>query len=273
MMRLCCMSLSYQRRFQSGEMDAFRFLETCRSLNLEAASFHIRNLGGTDSEQLKKVRRAYLDEGLGVGALGVTTDFGVSREMLPAELDKAKEAIRVAMFLGAPTIRVFAGSPPKESEREEAFKRAIEGLRLTVEAGAEAGLPISLQNHNHGALARTGDDVLRFVREVNHPNLAIILDTGQFAGSRGASAAMPEELKGADFYKSISQIAPLARYVRAKVYSLDSAGREQWIDYERVFNILRSVHYHGLIDIVYEGERDEKTEVARAVRFLRPYLT
>ena len=193
--------------------------------------------------------------------------------MLPAELDKAKEAIRVAMFLGAPTIRVFAGSPPKESEREEAFKRAIEGLRLAVEAGAEAGLPISLQNHNHGALARTGDDVLRFVREVNHPNLAIILDTGQFAGSRGASEAMPEELKGADFYKSISQIAPLARYVRAKVYSLDSAGREQWIDYERVFNILRSVHYHGLIDIVYEGKRDEKTEVARAVRFLRPYLT
>jgi hypothetical protein len=93
------MSLSYQRRFQSGEMDAFRFLETCRSLNLDAASFHIRNLGGTDSERLKKVRRAYLDQGLGIGALGVTTDatdFGVAKHKLPAELEKAKEAIRMA---------------------------------------------------------------------------------------------------------------------------------------------------------------------------------
>lgn len=84
---------------------------------------------------------------------------------------------------------------------------------------------------------------------------------------------MPDELKGADFYKSIQQIAPLARYVRAKIYSLDSAGREQWIDYDRVFEILRSVHYHGVVDIVYEGQGGEKTDVARAVQFLRPYLT
>lgn len=267
------MSLSYQRCFERQEMDVFRFLETCRVLNLDAASLHVRSLGGTEADRLKRVRRVYLDQGLGVGAVGVTTDFGVAKEKLAGELDKVRETIRVAMFLGAPTIRVFAGSPPNEQEREEAFKRAIEGLRLAAEAGAEAGLPISLQNHNHGALARTGDDVLRFVREVNHPNLTVILDTGQFAGSRGASATMPEELKGANFYESIQQIAPLARYVRAKIYSLDSAGREQWIDYDRVFDILRSVHYHGMIDIVYEGNEDEKAGVARAAKFLRPYLT
>ena len=84
---------------------------------------------------------------------------------------------------------------------------------------------------------------------------------------------MPEELKGADFYKSIHQIAPLARYVRAKIYNLSPAGREQWIDYDRVFDILRSVHYHGIIDIVYEGKGDEKADVAQAVKFLRPYLS
>lgn len=186
------MSLSYQRRFQSQEMNVFGFLETCRALNLDAASLHICSIGGTATDRLKRVRRAYFDQGLSVGALGVSTDFGVTREKLPGELDKAGEAIRVAMFLGAPTIRVFAGSPPpSEAEREEAFKRAIEGLRLVAEAGAKAGLPISLQNHNRGALARTGDDVLRFVREVNHPNFTIILDTGQFAGSRGPPQTCP----------------------------------------------------------------------------------
>jgi sugar phosphate isomerase/epimerase len=267
------MSLSCQRSFQRQEMDVFGFLEYCRSLNLDAASLHIRSIGGTDTSRLKRVRRNYFDQGLAAGALGVSTDFGVVKEKLTGELDKAREAIRVALFLGAPTVRVFAGSPPKESEREEAFKRAIEGLRQVAEEGMEAGLPISLQNHNHGALARTGDDVLRFVREVNHPNFTIILDTGQFAGSRGASAEMPAELKGADFYESIRQIAPLARYVRAKIYNLDAAGREQWIDYDKVFDTLRGVHYHGIVDIVYEGKGDEKTDVARAVKFLRPYLT
>jgi sugar phosphate isomerase/epimerase len=273
MMRLSCMSLSYQRCFQRKEMDLFTFLEACRNINLDGASFHVRNLGETTIEHLKKVRRKYFDLGLAPGAIGVTTDFGLSRERLPVELDKAREGIRVAMFLGAPTVRVFAGSAPEESQREEAFKRAVEGLRRVAEEGAKAGLPVSLQNHNHRALARTGQEVLRLLREVGHPNLTLILDTGQFAGSKGASEEKLPGLQEGNFYQSIQEVAPLARYVRAKIYELDASGREQWIDYDRVFNILRSVHYHGIIDIVYEGKDDEKMEVARAAQFLRPYLT
>jgi sugar phosphate isomerase/epimerase len=267
------MSLSYQRAFERKEMDILTFLETCRNLNLDAASFHLRNLGEATLEHLKVVRRKYFDLGLTPGAIGVTTDFGLSREKLLEELEKAKEGIRVAMFLGAPTIRVFAGSPPEESQREEAFKRAVEGLRRVAEEGATSGLPVSLQNHNHRALARTGQDVLRLLREVGHPNLALILDTGQFAGSKGASDEKFPGVGEDNLYQSIQEVAPLARYVRAKIYQFDASGREQWIDYDRVFNILRSVHYHGMVDIVYEGKGDEKVEVARAAKFLRPYLT
>ncbi len=273
MMRLCCMSLSYQRCFQQKEMDIFTFLEACRNINLDAASFHVRSLGGIATEHLKRVRRKYFDLGLALGAIGVTTDFGLSKEKLPAELEKAREGIEVAMFLGAPTLRVFAGSPPDESQREEAFKRAVEGLRIVAEEGAKAGLPVSLQNHNHRALARTGKDVLRFLREVGHPNLTLILDTGQFAGSKGASGENLVEAQDGNFYQSIQEVAPVTRYVRAKIYNLDATGREQWIDYDRIFNILHSVHYHGFIDIVYEGKGDGKMEVPRAVQFLRPYLT
>jgi len=273
MMRLSCMSLSYQRCFERKEMDSATFLETCRNINLDAASFHLRNLGKTTTEHLRAVRRQYFDLGLAPGAIGVTTDFGLPIERLPEELEKAREGIRVAMFLGAPTVRVFAGSPPDESRREEAFKRAVEGLRRVAEEGAKAGLPISLQNHNHRALARTGQEVLRLLREVDHPNLTFILDTGQFAGSKGASDEKLPGFNEDNFYQSIQEVAPLARYVRAKIYELDATGRERWIDYDRVFNILRSVHYHGIIDIVFEGKGDEKLEVALAAKFLRPYLT
>jgi len=254
-------------------MDIFTFLEVCRNINLDAASLHIRNLQEANPEYLKKLRRKYFDLGLTPGAIGVTTDFGSSKNKLPEELEKAREGIRVAMFLGAPTVRVFAGSVVDESRREEAFRRALEGLRRVAEEGAQAGMPVSLQNHNHGALARTGQDMLRFLREVNHPNLTVILDTGQFAGSKGASEERPKEFQEENLYESIQEVAPVARYVRAKIYELDSTGRERWIDYDRVFSILRSVHYHGLVDIVYEGKGDERVEVARAAEFLRPFLS
>lgn len=150
------MSLSYQRCFQRKEMDVFTFLETCGALNLDAASLHIRSLDGPASDHVKKVRRKYFDLGLAPGALGVTTDFGVPGDALTTELEKAREGIRVAMFLGAPTLRVFASTSSQEpSKREEVFKRAVHGLRTAAEEGAQAGLPISLQNHNHGGLART----------------------------------------------------------------------------------------------------------------------
>ncbi len=87
---------------------------------------------------------------------------------------------------------------------------------------------------------------------VDHPNLTFLLDTGQFAGSKGASGEPPESLKGEDFMESIRMTASPARHVRVKFYNPRADGSEPYIDYPEVFDILRGVHYNGLLDIVYE---------------------
>jgi gluconolactonase len=176
-------------------------------------------------------------------------------------------------------LRVFAGSPPTESDRPKAFDRAAAAVRKLCAEAARDGLPIGLQNHNHGALCRTGEEVVRFLKAVDHPNLVFVLDTGQFAGSRGASGKPPAELRGADPLASIRQTASLARYVRAKFYNPRPDGSEPYIDYAKVFDILQGVHYPGFVDIVYEpgvgtggpGE-DPRTAIPRVVRFLRSKL-
>ena len=103
--------------------------------------------------------------------------------------------------------------------------------------------------------------------------LTLILDTGQYAGSKGASGDVPESLKGTDFMESIRITAPLARHVRVKFYHPRADGSEPNIDYPKVFDILRGVHYHGFVDIVYEPNRfqgdDVKAAVPRIVGFLR----
>lgn len=277
-MKLCNYSLNHAAAFTRGDMDVFRFLRFCRQLNLDAASLHIRQLASTEDAYLKKVRRAYLDEGLSVGLFTVTTDFGKPKEQLEGELEKAREAVRVALFLGAPLLRVFAGSPPTEAERDAAFQRAVAGVRRVCEEAAQAGLPIGLQNHNHGALCRTGEEVLRFIKQVDHSNLTFVLDTGQWAGSKGASGPDRPELKGADPLESIRQTASLARYVRVKFYRPGPDGAEPAIDYARVFDILRSVHYSGILDIVYEpdkaaaGPGAPEEALPRIVAFLRGHM-
>jgi gluconolactonase len=272
-MKLSNYSLNYPNLFNQGRMDVFQFLSLCRQLGVEGASLHIRHLAETKPDYLKRVRRAYLDHGLSVTEFTVSTNFGVAAEGQEAERQRAREAVRVALFLGAPLLRIFAGSPLNEDDRTAAFDRAVAGVRKLCEESD--GLPIGLQNHNHGALCRTGDDVLRFLKAVDHPNLVFVLDTGQFAGSRGASGNPPAALQNADYLASIRQTASVARFVRVKFYNPRADGSEPFIDYDRVFDILRGVHYPGYLDIVYEpgksGE-DPRTAIPRVVRFLRNQL-
>ncbi len=270
MIKISNYSLNYARQIAQGQMSIFDFLKLCRQLGLEGASLHVNNLPDVSTGYLKQVRRAYLDQGLSMAVFTVSTDFG--RGEPKREFEKALEAIRVGMFLGAPLLRVFSGSPPNEADRQKAFERAAQGIRRICEEGAQQGLPVGLQNHNHNALCRTGEEVLRMIKMVDHPNFVFLLDTGQWAGSRGASGQVRES----DFLAHIRQTAPIARYVRVKFYNPAADGSEPWINYDQVFDIFRSVHYGGFIDIVYEpGQRqgdpgeDIRTAMPRIVKFLR----
>jgi sugar phosphate isomerase/epimerase len=272
MMKLCCLTLSYRRTFQAGKMDIWSFIEECRRLDLDGVDLHHDALTSTEEPYLRKVKRAFLDRGLAMACFSISTNFGVPADRQAEEIEKGKKWLRVAQYLGAPVARFFAGSPQNEADRDAAFQRSVNCLRAISNYGESLGVVSALQNHNHGALARTGADVLRYIKEVNHPNFSHVLDTGQYAGSPGASGAVPPELRNADFYQSIEQTAPVATHVRCKLYGLET-GRETSLNYPRIFAIIRSVHYNGWISLVYEGEEDDRAAIEKGAKFLRQFLT
>ena len=274
MFRLSNYSLNYSQLFSTGGLDIFGFLAICRQLQVEGASLHMNNLASTEADYLRKVRRAVWDRGLALGLLGVSANLGVTEDKREAELEKARAAIRVASFLGAPAIRMFAGSPMEEADRAKAFARSAQAMKVICEEAWKLGVPVALQNHNHGALCRTSDDVLKYVELVDHHNLTLVMDTGQFAGSPGASRRDVGGFKEQDYWNSLLQMAPLAKYVRVKFYEPQADGSDAALDYDRIFNILRAAQYQGVLDIVYEGgavgkDEDVQQAMPRIVAFLR----
>ncbi len=267
MLRLSCLTLSYQNQFKAGKMDIFSFLSTLRAMGLDGADIHMSGLKNHDKPHLKEVRRRAVDHGLSISCLGVSTEFGRSAEAIPREIEKAKQAIEVGMFLGAPVLRVFVGSAPSPDKTEEAFQRGVDALRKCAELGADAGMPVALQNHS--GLTSTGDDMLRFHKAVNHPNFTLLLDTGHFAGREGPNGPKIPGTGYKDYYRSLEQVAPLTQFVRVKFYDVDPTGRERYIDYGRVMRILQAVHYNGFLGIVYEGKKDEAQDVPLCARFMR----
>ena len=134
------------------------------------------------------------------------------------------------------------------------------------------GVFVGLHNHPP-AVAPVGDDIIRLLRDVGRENVTFILDTGQWHGSPGASSK-GEGNDEVDFYEFMEQTAPYATYVRAKIYKIDS-GREEWIDYERVLDILHRVNFNGNLSIVYEGRGNACSDlegIELAVAYLRRLL-
>ncbi len=273
MMKLGCMSLSYKDQFASGRMDLVRFLDRAYELRLDGVDIHTRAFASTDPDYLRDIRVRALKRGLALSYIGVSNNFGKPESDLPGVVADVKHWVDVAAFIGIPLVRIFAAWVPEGEPEEQVWERMMPCMAEVADYGQEKGIVLGLHNHNHGCVTRTGKEVRRILETVNNPYLSHILDTGQYVGSPGASGANGVEDPTLDFYGSIRETAPLAVHVRAKVYRIQT-GEEAWLDYPRIFEILKDVDYNGWVSIVYEGQKaeEEETAVPKAVDYLRRFV-
>ncbi len=77
-------TINYQAEFNSGEMDIFSFMDTCRALGLDGLDIHVGQLKSqVDRAYLKEVRRECLNRGMPIASVCVSTEFGRSAEAVP----------------------------------------------------------------------------------------------------------------------------------------------------------------------------------------------
>lgn len=273
MMKLGCMSLSYQQEFAAAKLDLEGFIERAYQLGLDGIDLHTGAFASTEAAYLRRIRMQALKRGLALSYIGVSSNFGKPAEQLVAEVATAKKWIGVAAQMGIPLVRVFAAWVPEGDTTEAVWARMIPCLKEVADYGQQQGVVVGLHNHNHGCVTRTGKDVIRILNEVDNPYFSHILDTGQYVGSPGASGANGVEDPSLDFYGSIALTAPLAVHVRCKIYRIQT-GEEAWLNYPRIFEILRGVKYNGWLSIVYEGQQvePEATAVPKAVKYLRKLM-
>ena len=272
MLKLSVMSLSYQRAFRDGALDVFGYLDECRRLEVDGVDLHSRLLESDDTGYLREVKRRCLRLGFPIACLNISNNFARPAADVPAQIATSKRFIDVAATLGAPQVRLFAGTPAKDDDRTAAWQRCVTALKECADYAWDRGVVACLQNHNHGALTEYGRDVLALVEQAG-PHLGHVWDTGQYVGSPGASGAsgasgVQEQKAQEVLYESLQQTVHLATHVRCKIYRI-ATGVEEWLDYPRIFEILKASGYNGFCSIVYEGQRDAIEDVRKAVPFLR----
>ncbi len=273
MMKLGCMSLSYKDQFRDGKIDLEGFIDKAYEMRLDGIDIHTRAFASTEPDYLRDIRLRCLKRGLAISYIGVSNNFGKPQEELPDVVQDVKDWVDIADFMGIPMVRVFAAWVPEGETEERVWERLMPCMEEVAAYGQHKGVVLGLHNHNHGCITGTGKEVLRILDGVDNPYLSHILDTGQYLGSPGSSGQRGKEDPALNFYGSIEETAPRAVHVRAKIYRI-ATGEEAWLDYPRIFGILKGVDYNGWVSIVYEGQavEAEETAVPKAVEYIRRFV-
>jgi len=255
-LRVGCCAYSY-RDFLTGKRQPFMtltdFLNAVAEAGADGVELTAYYFPQSPSQAYLRnlVRRAFL-LGLDINGTAVGNRFTLPPgEERNREIRMVKQWIDYSVDLGAPCLRIFAGTPPKGVADEQAMQWVIECCNECCEYAATRGVMLALENH--GGVVATADGVLRIMQAVQSPWFGMKLDGGNF--------------HTADPYADLARCAPWAitTHIKTEVYP---SGRRQKADLARIVSILRAARYRGYLHLEYEGAEDPLVAIPRTLHQL-----
>lgn len=206
---------------------------------------------------LEVKRRCYL-RGVQIAGTAVGNNFALPKgEKLSEQIAYTKKWIDYAAIMGAPHIRVFAGSQPKELTPEQAVANCSEAYQECLDYAGKKGVFLGLENH--GGIVAEPDNLVKMVQAARSPWAGINFDSGNF--------------HTADPYADLAKIAPYAINVQLKMeIKRKDAEKPEPSDVQRILQILRDANYQGWFTLEFETKEDPFIKVPEICDLLRPLL-
>jgi sugar phosphate isomerase/epimerase len=241
---------SFDKPLRSGAMSLIALLDYCANVGFEGVDLTGYYFPGypvvPSDDFIYEVKKKAFKLGVEISGTGVRNDFTWSDPAKRADEKRlVKEWIVVASKLGAPLIRIFAGTLSKENFTwDEKLKWIADDINECAVFGKSHGVMIALQNHND--FLRTASDVDKIFKLVDNEWVGLMLDIGSYRTS--------------DPYSDISQNSryAISWQMKEKVYIND---KQVDTDYTKVIDIVRKCGYRGFLPLETLGEGDPVAKV------------
>jgi L-ribulose-5-phosphate 3-epimerase len=260
-MKLAVSSYSFHRFGRGPEGDARpsfeAMIEACARWGIDGIELLGVHFEDTEPETLNALKQHAFRHGISLVAVSAHHNFVTpDAKNRRAEIDRLCRWVDVAHALGAPGVRAFGGrwatrpnfaefmaargeEPPLPGYTEEdGYAWTHEAFGIAAYTAGRRGVALLLENH--WGFTGTAAGVLRILREVDSPWLAVALDTGNFNFR-------------ADPYAEMAAIAPYARMVHAKTYDGGGIYYTAELNYPRIFRILKEAGFDGWVSLEFEG--------------------
>lgn len=174
-----------------------------------------------DRETARRVGDATRKAGLTVAAYGSYYRLGTAADPSPA----FSQVLDTAQALGAPVIRLWAGTAGSAEVSQEARAAWAAEARQLAGMADKAGVTLTLECHNN-TLTDRWESAVAFLKQVNHPRLRMYWQPNQFEDSAYNRRAAQE-------------LAPFTRHVHVFQWDAErryplAQGREDWRIYRDI---------------------------------------
>ena len=252
---------SFKDPLMKGEMNLDQLLEFCAAQQLDAVDLTAYYFPGypevPSDEYLYHIRQKAFLLGLEISGSGVRNDFtDPDPSKRKASVELVKKWIVACEKLGAPVIRVFAGTADtKDLYREKVIEYMVADLKECVEFGKAHGVVVAIQNHND--FLKTADQCIEIINKVNSDWFGLILDIGSF--------------RSGDPYLEIEKVIPYTVnwQLKENVYI---NGAEQKTDIDKLLKMIHKSGYRGYIPLETLGEGDPNVKVPVFVKEIQNVL-
>lgn len=235
-----------------------QFIDFCAEQNLDGceltAYYFPKEI---TTEYLLGLKERAFRLGLDISGTAIGNNFCVTD---PAErakqLEMTRQWIDYSAILGAPVIRIFAGTAAKGDTEDQARERCVSAINESLQYAATKGVCLALENH--GGITATPEQLLKIVEAVEpSPWFGVNFDGGNF--------------RTEDPYADLAKIAPYSINSQLKV-EMYPGGRKEPADLARVVQILKEAHYRGFVTLEYEAAEDPHTAIPMHIAELRKLL-
>jgi sugar phosphate isomerase/epimerase len=185
-MKIGVSSYSFSRLVRSGQMQQIEVIAQAKEMGFDVIEFSTIAVpeGKALTEFAKELRDEAERVGIGIANYTIGADFlRGSGGDLQGEIERVRREVDIAAILGVPGMRHDAsgGWPPDHTgvrSFEAAIPRLAEGCRGVTEYAAGKGIRTMVENH--GYFCQDSLRVEQLVTAVNHPNVGILIDMGNF---------------------------------------------------------------------------------------------
>ncbi|MBT1700258.1 sugar phosphate isomerase/epimerase [Fulvivirgaceae bacterium PWU4] len=242
---------SFNKPLMDGTMTIDDLLDFCATTGFDAVDitgYYFKGYPQVPADDyLFHVKRKAFSVGMEISGTGVRNDFTIAdKDKRQQEVALVKKWVVAAAKLGAPVLRIFAGTQKNENySKAQVTEWMLKDIETCVAFAREHGVIIGLQNHND--FIQTADEVNKIIESINSAWFGLILDTGSY--------------RVHDPYDEIGKSVKHAVnwQIKEKIFV---KGAEVETDIPRVMAIIKASAYNGYLPIETLGEGDPKVKVA-----------